>query len=102
MKEYGLIAGKVNNQYDRQPNKRSIMLCYFCYNNGIAAEAIALAAQDFAERDEGNDVYKFYPVCWEHLSTWNNGATEKFQAYYISTLDNVPHRLTYDKRDSHS
>ena len=78
------------------------MLCYFCHDNGIYINAVALAAQDFSNREEDENVYEFYPVCWDHLSTWNNGATERFPAYSIDTLEKMPHGFTYDKRASHN
>ena len=82
------------------------MYCRFCYQDGWKVEAVAIAAQDFAERQAGDPVYEYMPVCWDHLSTWNNGATEQFPVFQIRVVESedfrMEHSLTYAPRDEHS
>ena len=79
------------------------MLCVFCLaNNGIEREAVALAASTFRHRPPNTRSYEFHPVCWDHLSTWNDGAEEKFPVYQITCLDGneMEHHLTVTEGES--
>lgn len=64
------------------------LICIMCWSNhGERVPAVALAAQDFTEREANMPTYQFMPVCEDHLSTWNDPDDEYYPAYEIGCLE---------------
>ena len=64
------------------------LICADCWvNHAQRVPAVALAAQDFYEREPNSQTYNFVPVCEDHLSTWNDMDDEYYPAYRIECLE---------------
>ena len=68
------------------------MDCYFCWvNDKIKRPATMMAGQDFEGRKEGREsayTYKFYPICEDHASTWNNAETVPYPMFKLRYMVN--------------